>query len=61
MGFTEEKKASDLDQQIIDDAKMLAALLDRTDPDCSYELFRAVQKLEKKLSKILKAMDDIQQ
>ena len=59
MGVIEQKKKlSPIEQQIIEDAKILNALLLRTDPDSSEELFRSVLKLERKLSSILKSMDN---
>ena len=54
----QEKQLSSYEEQIIQDAKILNALLLRTDPDASEELFRSVLKLERKLSSLLKRMDN---
>ena len=58
MGVFEDKRTPNAHQQIVEDADTLIAMLQRTDPDCSEELFRSIQKLEKKLRAILKLIDD---
>ena len=52
------KKPTNWEQQILEDAEILTNLLTKIDPNSSLELFRSVQKLEKKLSSLLNTWGD---